>query len=96
MTTEDVAREVELGITVIAEKMTVTYEQTIQLKERTKISQALAWLQTRLSREGITGQITTEMEGGGCRRVIVRHVGNVRIGSILQAQIEDAFDKKKE
>ena len=94
MTTDDIAREAALGITVITERMTVRYEQTIQLKERTKISEALAYLQTRLSREGMTGEITTEMQEGGCRRVIIRHVGNVRIGSILQAQIEDAFDKK--
>lgn len=94
MTTEDIARETALGITVVTERMTVRYEQTIQLKERTKISEALAYLQTRLSREGMTGEITTEMQEGGCRRVIIRHVGNVRIGSILQAQIEDAFDKK--
>lgn len=94
MTVDDIARETALGITVVTEKMTVRYEQTIQLKERTKISEALAYLQTRLSREGMTGEITTEMQEGGCRRVIIRHVGNVRIGSILQAQIEDAFDKK--
>ena len=94
MTVDDIARETALGITVVTERMTVRYEQTIQLKERTRISEALAYLQTRLSREGMTGEITTEMQEGGCRRVIIRHVGNVRIGSILQAQIEDAFDKK--
>ena len=83
-----------LGITVVSEKMTTAYEQTFQLRERTKITQALAWLQTRLSRAGLTGQITAEYQQGGCRRVILRHVGNIPIGSKLQTAVEDAFERK--
>jgi hypothetical protein len=95
MTQDEQAQENALGIQVINERMTVTYEQTLQLRERTKITQALAWLQTRLSRAGLTGQITSEHQSGGCRRVIVRHVGNIPIGSDLQRAVEDAFEKKK-
>lgn len=94
MTVEEQAQETALGITVVNEKMTVTYEQVLQLRERTKITQALAWLQTRLSRAGLTGQITSEHQSGGCRRVIIRHVGNVPIGSELQKAVEEAFKLK--
>jgi hypothetical protein len=94
MTTEELAQEQALGITVVHEKMTVCYEQTLQLKERTKITQALAYLQTRLSRAGLTGQITSEHQQGGCRRVIIRHVGNVPIGSELQKAVESCFQNK--
>lgn len=91
MTQDEQAREASLGITVIKEKMVVTYEQTIQLREHTKITEALAWLQGRLSRAGMTGQITSEMQQGGCRRVIIRHVGTIPIGSELQKAVEEAF-----
>jgi hypothetical protein len=94
MTTEELAQEEALGITIINEKMTVTYEQTVQLRERTKITQALSYLQTRLSRAGLTGQITSEHQQGGCRRVIIRHVGNVPIGSELQKSVEACFQNK--
>lgn len=94
MTAEEQAQEEALGITVVNEKMTVCYEQTLQLRERAKITQALAWLQNRLSRAGLTGQITSEHQSGGCRRVIIRHVGNVPIGSDLQKAVEAAFEKK--
>lgn len=94
MTADEQAQEDALGIVVVNEKMVVTYEQTLQLRERTKITQALAWLQTRLSRAGLTGQITSEHQSGGCRRVIIRHVGNVPIGSELQKAVEEAFKLK--
>lgn len=94
MTIDEQAQEAALGIQVVSEKMTVTYEQTLQLRERTKITQALAWLQTRLSRAGLTGQITSEHQSGGCRRVIIRHVGNIPIGSDLQRAVEECFEKK--
>jgi hypothetical protein len=94
MTIDDEQRETELGITIISERMTLTYEQTIRLKDRTKISAALAWIQTRLSREGATGQISSELQNGGCRRVTVTHVKNIPIGSPLQASVEAVFEKK--
>jgi hypothetical protein len=94
MTLDEQEQEKALGIQVVNERMTVAYEQTLQLRERTKITQALSWLQQRLSRAGLTGQITSEHQSGGCRRVIVRHVGNIPIGSALQKSIEELFDNK--
>jgi hypothetical protein len=91
---DDEQRETELGISIVSEKMTLTYEQTIRLKDRTKISAALAWIQMRLSREGMTGQISTELQDGGCRRVSVTHVQNIPVGSPLQAAVEAVFQKK--
>lgn len=93
MTIDEQAQETALGIEVVNEKMVVTYEQTLQLRERTKITQALAYLQSRLSKAGMTGQITSEYQSGGCRRVIVRHTGNIRIGSALQKAVEELFEK---
>lgn len=94
MTINDDRREMDLGITVTSEKMTLTHEQTILLKDRTKISAALAWIQTRLSRAGMTGAISSEFQDGGCRRVTITHVQNIPVGSPLQASVEALFDKK--
>lgn len=94
MNIADEQRWEALGIKIVREKMTVAYEQTLQLADRAKIQDALSYLQIRLAREGMTGQITSEMQGGGCRAVIVRHVGNIPIGSVLQREIDALFDKK--
>jgi hypothetical protein len=94
MTLNDERRETELGITVTSEKMTLIHEQTILLKDRTKISAALAWIQTRLSRAGMTGAISSEFQDGGCRRVTVSHVKNIPVGSPLQAAVEEVLQRK--
>lgn len=94
MTINDDRRETELGITVVSERMTVIHEQTIHLKERNKISAALAWIQMRLSRAGMTGEISSEFQDGGCRRVIVKHTRNIPVGSPLQGDVEAIFQKK--
>ncbi len=94
MTATDERRETELGITVISEKVTFTHEQTIRLTDRTKISAALAWIQTRLSRAGMTGAISSEFQDGGCRRVTVSHVRNIAVGSPLQAAVEELLQRK--
>lgn len=94
MTIDEQQREAELGITIVSERMTITHEQTIRLRDRTKITTALAWIQARLSRAGMTGQITSELQDGGCRRVMVTHVRNIPIGSPLQDSVEAVFQKK--
>lgn len=94
MTADEQQREDELGISVVSEKMTVMYEQTIRLKDRTKIGSALSWIQMRLSRNGMTGQITSELQDGGCRRVTVTHVRNIPVGSPLQDAVESVFKRK--
>jgi hypothetical protein len=94
MTVNDERRETELGITVVSEKVTFTHEQTIRLTDRTKISAALAWIQTRLSRAGMTGEISSEFQDGGCRRVTVSHVRNIPVDSPLQAAVEELLQRK--
>lgn len=94
MTIIDERRQTELGITVISEKATFIHEQTIRLNDRTKISAALAWIQTRLCRAGMTGGISSEFQDGGCRRVTVSHVRNIPVGSPLQGEIEALLQKK--
>lgn len=94
MTINDERRETELGITVISEKVTFIHEQTIRLTDRNKISAALAWIQTRLARGGMTGAISSEFQDGGCRRVTVSHVRNIPVDSPLQAEVEALLQKK--
>jgi hypothetical protein len=95
MTQEDLEREAELGIRIVREEMTVTYEQVIHLQHKTKISDALGYLQNRLRAAGMTGEIRSELQNGGCRAVVVRHTRKVPAGSPLQESIEFMLGEKK-
>lgn len=88
------ATEIELGIEVIKREKFVSYRETVALKNKEKIPEAIAYIQQQIHSGKVTGSVEVTMNQGGVRQVLTEQNGRVRLGSDLDELTDEVFSLK--
>src|ERR1035437_4814694 len=89
------AIERELGIEVVKREKIVSYRQTVALRNKDRIPEAIAHIQSQIHRGKVTGKVNVNMNQGGVVNVLTEENGRVRIGSELDDLTDSAFFPEK-
>ncbi len=87
------AIEEELGIEIIKTEMFATFRQTIALKNKEKIPEAITYLQAKLTEGGATGKLYVNMTQGGTQNVTTEEIGRIPLGSELEEAVDAVFGR---
>lgn len=75
--------EKELGIEVIKREKIVSYRETIALKNKDRIPEAIAHIQSQIHGGKVTGKVSVNVNQGGVANVLIEQNGRVKLGSEL-------------
>lgn len=83
--------EKELGIEVVKREKIVSYRETIALRNKTRIPEAIAYIQSQLHHGRVTGKANVNVNQGGVVNVLTEQNGRVRLGSELDDLTDSVF-----
>lgn len=83
--------EKELGIEVVKREKVVSYRETIALRNKDKVPEAVAYIQGQIRRGKVTGKVNVNVSQGGVVNVLTEQNGRVRIGSELDDLTDSVF-----
>lgn len=87
--------EKELGIEVIKREKIVSYRETISLRNKDRVPEAIAYIQSQLQHGKVTGKANVNMNQGGVTQVLTEQIGKVRLGSELDDLTDEVFSLEK-
>jgi len=87
--------EKELGIEVVKREKIVSYRETVALRNKARIPEAIAYIQSQVHRGKVTGKVNVNMNQGGVTQVLTEQNGRVRLGSELDDLTDSAFCLQK-
>jgi hypothetical protein len=87
--------EKELGIEVVKREKIVSYRETVALRNKARIPEAIAYIQYQVHRGKVTGKVNVNMNQGGVTQVLTEQNGRVRLGSELDELTDEAFSLNK-
>jgi translation elongation factor EF-G len=87
--------EKELGIEVVRREKIVSYRETVALRNKARIPEAIAYIQSQVHRGKVTGKVNVNMNQGGVTQVLTEQNGRVRLGSELDELTDEAFSLNK-
>lgn len=85
------AIEKELGIEVVKREKIVSYRETIALKNKARIPEAIAYIQSQVCHGKVTGKVNVNMAQGGVGNVLTEQNGRVKLGSELDDLTDEVF-----
>jgi translation elongation factor EF-G len=86
------AIERELGIEVVKREKVVSYRETVALRNKDRIPEAIAHIQSQIHQGKVTGKVTVNVNQGGVRTdVITEQNARIRLGSELDDLTDAAF-----
>ena len=85
------AIEKELGIEVVKRDKIVSYRETVALRNKARIPEAVAYIQAQVHRGKVTGKVNVNMNQGGVTQVLTEQNGRVRLGSELDKFTDKVF-----
>jgi translation elongation factor EF-G len=83
--------ERELGIEVVKREKIVSYRETVALRNKDRIPEAIAHIQSQIHRGKVTGKVNVNVNQGGVVNVLTEQNGRVRLGSELDELTDEAF-----
>lgn len=83
--------EKQLGIEVVKRDKIVSYRETIALRNKEKIPEAIAYIQSQIHRGKVTGKVNVNTNQGGVVNVLTEQNARVRLGSELDELTDEAF-----
>ena len=83
--------EKELGIEVVKREKVVSYRETVALRNKDRIPEAIAYIQSQVHRGKVTGKVNVNMNQGGVTQVLTEQNGKVRLGSELDDLTDEVF-----
>lgn len=87
--------EKELGIEVVKREKIVSYRETVALRNKARIPEAIAYIQSQVHRGKVTGKVNVNMNQGGVTQVLTEQNGRVRLGSQLDDLTDSVFCLQK-
>ena len=87
--------EKELGIEVVKREKIVSYRETVALKNKDRIPEAIAYIQSQVHHGKVTGKVNVNMNQGGVTQVLTEQNGKVRLGSELDDMTDEVFCLQK-
>ena len=89
------AIEKELGIEVVKREKIVSYRETVALKNKDRIPEAIAYIQSQVHHGKVTGKVNVNMNQGGVTQVLTEQNGRVKLGSELDDLTDSVFSLKE-
>ncbi len=88
--------EKDLGIEVVKREKIVSYRETIALRNKSRIPEAVAYIQSQLHHGKVTGKANVNMNQGGVTQVLTEQNARIRLGSELDDLTDEVylFDKR--
>ena len=83
--------EIDLGIEVVKREKIVCYRETIALRNKDRIPEAIAHIQSQLHTGKVTGKMNANINQGGVVNVLTEQNGRVRLGSELDELTDEVF-----
>lgn len=83
--------EKELGIEVVKREKIVSYRETVALRNKARIPEAIAHIQSLIHRGKVTGKVNVNVNQGGVVNVLTEQNGRVKIGSELDDLTDEVF-----
>ncbi len=87
--------EKELGIEVIKREKIVSYRETVALRNKDRVPEAIAYIQSQIHHGKVTGKVNVNMNQGGVTQVLTEQIGKVRLGSELDDLTDEVFSLEK-
>ena len=88
-------KEIELGIEVVKREKVVSYRETVALRNKDRIPEAIAYIQSQIHRGKVTGKVNVNVNQGGVVNVLTEQNGRVKLGSELDDLTDDVFCLQK-
>ena len=87
--------EKELGIEVIKREKIVSYRETVALRNKDRVPEAIAYIQSQIHHGKVTGKVNVNMNQGGVTQVLTEQNGRVRLGSELDDLTDEVFSLER-
>ena len=87
--------EKELGIEVIKREKIVSYRETVALRNKDRVPEAIAYIQSQIHHGKVTGKANVNMNQGDHSQVLTEQIGKVRLGSELDDLTDEVFSLEK-
>ena len=93
----DTRTEIEktLGIEVVKREKIVSYRETVALRNKDRIPEAIAHIQTCIHHGKVTGKVSVNVNQGGVVNVLTEQNGRIRLGSELDDLTDEVFSLEK-
>ena len=88
--------EKELGIEVVKREKIVSYRETVALRNKARIPEAIAHIQSMIHHGKVTGKVNVNVNQGGVVNVLTEQTGRVKLGSELDDLTDEVFCLQKE
>jgi hypothetical protein len=88
------AIEIELGIEVVKREKIVSYRETVALKNKDRIPEAIAHIQRQIHSGKVTGKVGINVNQGGVTQIVTEQNGKIRFGSQLDMDTDDIYFEK--
>ena len=83
--------EKDLGIEVVKREKIVSYRETVALRNKDRIPEAIAHIQSQIHRGRVTGKVNVNVNHGGVVNVLTEQNGRVKLGSELDDLTDQVF-----
>ena len=83
--------EIELGIEVVKREKIVSYRETVALRNKARIPEAIAYIQSQINHGKVTGQVSVNMNQGGVSQVLTEQNARIKLGSELDDLTDEVF-----
>ena len=83
--------EIDLGIEVVKREKIVSYRETVVLKNKARIPEAIAYIQSQIHKGKVSGKVNVNVNQGGVVNVLTEQNGRVRLGSELDELTDEVY-----
>ena len=83
--------EKDLGIEVVRREKTVSYREVIALRNKARIPEAIAYIQSQIHTGKVSGSVNVNVSQGGVVNVLTQQNGRVRLGSELDELTDEVY-----
>ena len=83
--------EKQLGIEVVKREKIVSYRETVALRNKERIPEAIAYIQSQIHHGKVTGKVNVNVNQGGVRDVVTEQNARIRLGSELDELTDEAY-----
>jgi hypothetical protein len=83
--------EKQLGIEVVKREKIVSYRETVALRNKERIPEAIAHIHSQIRTGRVSGTVNVNVSQGGVVNVLTEQIAKVRLGSELDEQTDEAY-----
>ncbi|MGA3264976.1 MAG: hypothetical protein ABSC47_13140 [Terracidiphilus sp.] len=83
--------EKELGIEVVKREKIVSYRETVALRNKARIPEAIAYIQSQVHQGKVTGRVNVNINQGGVVNVLTEQNARIRLGSEMDEATDEAY-----